>query len=86
MATGIQKSNARFHIVTHCYATLFLRKKYFKGNKHHFLQPRDANMKQKQQLILKVYQKKYEVPFDSFANFANVSSYLHLKDFAWKRN
>ena len=29
---------------------------------------------------------EYEVTLDSFPNFAYVSSYLHLKDFAWKRD
>ena len=29
---------------------------------------------------------KYEVTLGSFANFAYVSSYLHLKDFVWKQD
>ena len=34
---------------------------------------------------LKSTSKKYEVTLESFPNFAYVSSYLHLKHFAWKR-
>ena len=35
-------------------------------------------------MILKVHQGK--VTLESFENFAYVSSYLHLKSFAWKRD
>ena len=35
---------------------------------------------------LKYIKNKYEVTLNSFANFAYVSSYLYLKDFAWKRD
>ena len=43
-------------------------------------------MRQNQILILKVHQKKGKVTLESFRNFAYVSSYLHLKSFAWKRD
>ena len=37
-------------------------------------------------LIFKYIKNKYEVTLNSFGNFTYVSSYMHLKDFAWKRD
>ena len=80
---------ARFRIVTQYYATMFLRKPW--RYLHHeanniFYSLRNQKWDKTNSWSLKYIENKYEVKLDSFANFAYVCSYLHLKDFAWKRD
>ena len=77
---------ARFGIVTHCYATSFLRKIILYETKNIFYSLRNQKWDKTNSWSLKYIENKYEVTLDSFANFADVSSCLHLEGFAWKRD
>ena len=77
---------ARFRIVTHCCATSFSRKIILCETNNIFYSLGNEKWGETNSWSLKYIENKYEVTRDSFANFAYVSSYLHLKDFAWKRD
>ena len=52
-----------------------------------FSAPWETNNETKATVIIeKNIENRYEVTLDSFPSFAYVSSYLNLKDFAWKRD
>ena len=77
---------ARFRIVTHCYATSFLRKIILYETNNIFYSLGNQKLDRTNSWSLKYIENKYEVTLDSFANFADVSSCLHLEGFAWKRD
>ena len=77
---------ARFRIVTHCYTNPFSRNIILYETNNTFHRLRNQKWDKTNIWSLKYIENKYEVMLDSFANFAYVSSYLHLKDFAWKRD
>ena len=74
---------ARFRIVTHCYASSFLRKIILYETNNIFYSLRNQKWDKINSWSLKYIENEYEVTSDSFANFAYVSN---LKDFAWKRD
>ena len=78
-------SPKRFRIVTHCYAASFSRKTLFsKTNIFYSLENRIWD--KTKYWFWKYIKNKGKVTLESFRNFAYVSSYLHLKSFAWKRD
>ena len=81
-----QNALARFRIVTHCYAASFLRKTILCETNNIFYSLGNQKLDKTNSWSLKYIVNKYEVTLDSFPNFAYVSSYFHLKDFAWKRD
>ena len=86
--TLIVPSNAlaHFRIVTHCYTTSFSRKIILYETNNIFYSLRNQKGDKTNSWSLKYIENKYEVTIDFFANFAYVSSYLDLKDFARKRD
>ena len=77
---------ARFRIVTHCYAASFSRKTILCETNNIFCSLGNQKLHKTNSWSLKYIGNKYEVTLDSFPSFAYASSYLHLKDFAWKRD
>ena len=95
MAKAIQKlihwivatnALARFRIVTQCYATSFLRKTILCETNNIFYSLGNQIWHKTNDIFWKYIKNKDEVTLDSFRNFAYVSSHLHLKSFAWKRD
>ena len=76
---------ARFRIVMHCYTTSFSRNIILYETNNIFYSLRNQKWDKANSSSLKYIENKYEVTLYSFENFAYVSSYLRLKDFAWKR-
>ena len=64
---------------------LVFEKNYFIWTNNIFYSLRNQKWDKTNSWSLKYIENKYEVTLDFFANFAYVSSYLDLKDFAWKR-
>ena len=76
----------RFRIVTHCYAASFFFKKLFCKINNIFYSLENRIWDKTKQWFWKYIKNKDKVTLESFRNFAYVSSYLHLKSFAWKRD
>ena len=83
--TCSHKCPCTFHIVTHCCAVSFSRKTILCETNNIFYSLGNQKLDKTNSWSLKYIGNKYEVTLDSFSNFAYVSSYFHLKDFAWKR-
>ena len=75
-----------FHIVTHCYAASFSRKVILCETKNIFYSREYSVWHKDNNKFWKIIKNEHEVTEDSFRNFACVSSYLHSKSFAWKRD
>ena len=71
-----------FIIVTHCYVASFSRKIILYETNKIFYSLGNQKLDKTNSWTLKYIESKYELRLDSFANFAYVSSYLDLKDFA----
>ena len=72
-------------IATHCCAPSFSRK-IILYETNIFYSLRNQKWDKTNSWSLKYIENKNDVSLASFANFAYVNSYLHLKDFAWKRD
>ena len=72
----------------HCYALLHclvFEKNHFMSN-NSFYSLGNQKLDKTNSCYENNIEHKYEVKLDSFPKFACVSSYLYLKDFAWKRD
>ena len=76
----------RFRIVTHCWAASFSIKTSFCKTNNIFYSLENRIWDKTKQWFWKYIKNKDKVTLESFRNFAYVSSYLHLKSFAWKRD
>ena len=76
----------RFRIVTHSNATSFSRKVILCETNNIFYSQEYRVWHKDDNRFWKIFKNKGDVTGDSFRNFAYVSSYLHLKTFAWKRD
>ena len=75
-----------FRIVTHSYAASFSRKVLLCETNNIFYSLRNCVWHKMNNILWKYIKNKGEVTWDSFRNFAYLSSYLRLKSFAWKRD
>ena len=76
----------RFRIVTHCYAVSCSIKTLFSKTTNIFYSLENRIWDKTKQWFWKYIKNKGKVTLESFRNFAYVNSYLHLKNFAWKRD
>ena len=75
-----------FFIVRHCYPASFSLKALFCKTNNIFYSLKNGIWDKTKAWFWKYIQNKGKVTLESFRNFAYVSSYLHLKSFAWKRD
>ena len=75
-----------FRIVTHCCAASFSIQKRFCKTNNIFYNLENRIWDKTKQWFWKHIKNKGKLNLKSFRNFAYVSSYLHLKSFAWKRD
>ena len=76
----------RFRIVTNCCAASFSINMLFCKTNNLFYSLENRIWDKTKQWFWKYIKNKGKVTLESFRNFAYVSSYLHLKSFAWKRD
>ena len=75
----------RFCILTHCWASSFFIKTSF-CKTYIFYSLENRIWDKTKYWFWKYIKKKGKVTLESFRNLSYVSSYLHLKSFAWKRD
>ena len=75
-----------FCIVTHCCAASFSIKTLFCKTSHIFYSLKNQVSEKTKAWFWKNIKNKVKFTLESFRNFFYVSSYLHLKSFAWKRD